>query len=75
MLGATINPADINMIQGTYGSSSLPAVAGNEGVGVIEDPGTSKLKKGDWVIPTKPGFGMYKKLSKKFNKNSFLALL
>jgi len=59
-LGATINPADINMIQGTYGSSSLPAVAGNEGVGVIEDPGTSKLKKGDWVIPTKPGFGTWR---------------
>ena len=58
MLAATINPADMNMIQGTYGSSqSLPAVAGNEGVGVVEEPGSSNFKKGDWVIPAQPGYG------------------
>ena len=60
MLAATINPADINMIQGTYGSTqSLPAVAGIEGVGVVEEPGSSTLKKGDWVIPSQPGYGSY----------------
>lgn len=59
MLAATINPADINMIQGTYGANKeLPAVAGNEGVGVVEDPGSSTtLSKGDWVIPRVPGSG------------------
>lgn len=58
MLAATINPADINMIQGNYGSSmELPAIPGNEGVGVVEDPGSSSFSKGDWVIPSKPGFG------------------
>merc|ERR1712137_57993 len=61
MLAATINPADINMIQGNYGSSQeLPAVAGNEGVGVVEDPGSSSFKRGDWVIPKKPAFGTWR---------------
>ncbi|NJK91371.1 MAG: zinc-dependent alcohol dehydrogenase family protein [Blastochloris sp.] len=34
---APVNPSDLNMIEGTYGiKASLPAVAGNEGVGVVE---------------------------------------
>eukprot|EP00339_Tiarina_fusa_P006034 CAMPEP_0117048558 /NCGR_PEP_ID=MMETSP0472-20121206/33565_1 /TAXON_ID=693140 ORGANISM="Tiarina fusus, Strain LIS" /NCGR_SAMPLE_ID=MMETSP0472 /ASSEMBLY_ACC=CAM_ASM_000603 /LENGTH=284 /DNA_ID=CAMNT_0004761701 /DNA_START=210 /DNA_END=1064 /DNA_ORIENTATION=- len=49
------------MIQGNYGSSApLPAVAGNEGVGIVENPGTSQFQKGDWVIPAKPGFGTWR---------------
>merc|ERR1712137_147313 len=61
MLAATINPADMNMIQGTYGSSqSLPAVAGNEGVGVVVEPGLSSFQKGDWVIPAQPGYGTWR---------------
>lgn len=62
MLAAPINPADINMIQGTYGISaeSFPAVGGNEGVGVVESPGSSQLKKGDWVIPAQPSFGTWR---------------
>ena len=60
MLAAPINPADINIIQGNYGTSTdLPAVAGNEGVGVVEESGSSSLKKGDWVIPSQPGYGIY----------------
>ena len=58
MLAAPINPADINIIQGNYGTiSALPAIAGNEGVGVVEEPGSSSFSKGDWVIPAHPGFG------------------
>lgn len=37
LLQAPINPADINQIQGTYGiKAELPAVPGNEGVGVVK---------------------------------------
>jgi trans-2-enoyl-CoA reductase len=60
MLAAPINPADINMIQGVYGiKPKLPAIGGNEGVGVIEKVGKNvkKLQKGDRVIPANPGFG------------------
>jgi len=36
MIAAPINPADINMIEGTYSiRPKLPAVGGNEGVGRI----------------------------------------
>jgi len=60
MLAAPINPADINLIQGTYGvTPSLPAVGGSEGVGIVEKAGSGVkgLKVGDHVIPTKPSFG------------------
>jgi len=61
MLAAPINPADINMIQGTYGvSATFPAIGGNEGVGVVENPGNSSLRKGDWVIPASAGFGTWR---------------
>lgn len=40
LVQAPINPADINQIQGTYGiKPSLPAVPGNEGVGVVRAVG------------------------------------
>lgn len=45
-----------------YGvTPKLPAVGGNEGVGVVEAVGAKVkgLKQGDWVIPANPasGFG------------------
>ncbi|XP_005058434.1 PREDICTED: trans-2-enoyl-CoA reductase, mitochondrial isoform X3 [Ficedula albicollis] len=60
MLAAPINPADINMIQGTYPLlSPLPAVGGSEGVGEVLEVGRRvvALKPGDWVIPADAGLG------------------
>ena len=42
MLAAPVNPADLNVIEGTYGElPSLPCTIGNEGVGVVERVGDS----------------------------------
>ncbi|CAH1800309.1 unnamed protein product [Owenia fusiformis] len=63
MLAAPINPADINMIQGTYPvKPSLPAVGGNEGVGEVLAVGddVTSFKEGDWVLPSSPGFGTWR---------------
>ncbi|NXA18259.1 MECR protein, partial [Ibidorhyncha struthersii] len=63
MLAAPINPADINMIQGTYAIlSPLPAVGGNEGVGEVLEVGrrVAALKPGDWVIPAGTGLGTWR---------------
>ncbi|XP_042649875.1 enoyl-[acyl-carrier-protein] reductase, mitochondrial [Tyto alba] len=63
MLAAPINPADINMIQGTYAIlSPLPAVGGNEGVGEVLEVGrrVTALKPGDWVIPAVTGLGTWR---------------
>uniref|UniRef100_A0A8C5XA40 Enoyl-[acyl-carrier-protein] reductase, mitochondrial n=1 Tax=Malurus cyaneus samueli TaxID=2593467 RepID=A0A8C5XA40_9PASS len=63
MLAAPINPADINMIQGTYPIlSPLPAVGGNEGVGEVLEvgPRVMALKPGDWVIPADAGLGTWR---------------
>jgi mitochondrial enoyl-[acyl-carrier protein] reductase / trans-2-enoyl-CoA reductase len=54
MLLAPINPSDLNMLEGTYGTQAkLPAVAGNEGVGRVEKVGPSVtcLKTGQLVRP------------------------
>eukprot|EP01095_Lingulamoeba_sp_RSL-Kostka_P003384 TRINITY_DN14370_c0_g1_i1.p1 TRINITY_DN14370_c0_g1~~TRINITY_DN14370_c0_g1_i1.p1 ORF type:complete len:379 (+),score=138.42 TRINITY_DN14370_c0_g1_i1:37-1137(+) len=62
MKAASINPADVNMIQGVYGiKPSLPATGGNEGVGEIESVGANvkNLKVGDVVIPSNPGLGTW----------------
>lgn len=71
-LAASINPADINTIQGTYGSkqpmTSLigtaepSAVPGNEGVFEVVSVGdsSSPLKKGDWVIPAAQQIGTWR---------------
>lgn len=70
-LAAPINPADINTVQGTYGSkpaftsligTSEPSVVpGNEGVfEVVSTGGSSSLKKGDWVIPAIGQFGTWR---------------
>ncbi|KAK9443144.1 Enoyl-[acyl-carrier-protein] reductase [Metarhizium brunneum] len=71
-LAASINPADINTIQGTYGSkqpmTSLigtaepSAVPGNEGVFEVVSVGdsSSPLNKGDWVIPAAQQIGTWR---------------
>lgn len=53
-----VNPADINLIEGTYGvRPPLPAVPGNEGVGIVEaiGEGVSGLEPGDAVVPLTGG--------------------
>ncbi|KAI1894887.1 hypothetical protein AGOR_G00120390 [Albula goreensis] len=63
MLAAPINPSDINMVQGTYAIlPDLPAVGGNEGVGVVQEVGSqvTSLRVGDWVIPRDAGLGTWR---------------
>lgn len=58
-----INPADINLIQGTYGiKPSLPANAGLEGVGEVVEVGNGvqKLKTGDWVLLPGDAWGTWR---------------
>ncbi|MDD5261233.1 MAG: 2-enoyl thioester reductase domain-containing protein [Methylacidiphilales bacterium] len=54
MLYASINPSDINMLEGTYGiKATLPAIAGNEGCGKVLSlgSGVTGFKTGDLVKP------------------------
>uniref|UniRef100_A0A8B9LNT2 Enoyl-[acyl-carrier-protein] reductase, mitochondrial n=1 Tax=Astyanax mexicanus TaxID=7994 RepID=A0A8B9LNT2_ASTMX len=63
MLAAPVNPADINMIQGTYPIlCPLPAVGGNEGLGEVLEVGdeVNTLRPGDWVVPVDAGFGTWR---------------
>lgn len=65
MLMASINPADINQIEGTYAFiPPCPFVGGNEGVGEIVELGgaisRSHLQVGDWVIPSVAGLGTWR---------------
>jgi len=63
LLAAPINPADLNMIEGIYGTKpTLPAVAGQEGVGEVVSVGPSvkDLKVGDRIIPAQPEFGTWR---------------
>ncbi|KAG2467685.1 MECR protein, partial [Polypterus senegalus] len=51
MLAAPVNPADINMIQGTYGIlPSLPAVGGNEGLAEVIEVGNQVTALRTWRI-------------------------
>ncbi|KAL7948174.1 hypothetical protein V8C42DRAFT_313686 [Trichoderma barbatum] len=71
-LAAPVNPADINTIQGTYGSqpsftsligtSDPSAIPGNEGVFEVLSTGdpASPIRKGDWVIPAVAQFGTWR---------------
>ena len=56
MLAAPINPAHINVIQGTYPikPKSFPAVGGTEGIGQVHQVGShvKRLKIGDLVFPS-----------------------
>ena len=55
MLAAPVHKNDKNMIQGNYGHvkpGAMPAIAGIEGLGIVDDLGTKaqgKLKEGDLV--------------------------
>jgi len=69
MVAAPINPADLNIVEGTYGSISgvkskvsFPVVGGNEGVGVVVEAGSEvkNLKINDRVIPGKSGMGTWR---------------
>ncbi|XP_062406520.1 enoyl-[acyl-carrier-protein] reductase, mitochondrial [Sardina pilchardus] len=63
MLAAPINPADINMMQGTYPIlPEFPAVGGNEGVGEVVEVGeeVTSVRVGDWVLPVDAGFGTWR---------------
>ncbi len=54
MLAAPINPADLNVIEGTYGElPPLPATIGNEGAGEVLalGPGVENLRIGQKVLP------------------------
>jgi trans-2-enoyl-CoA reductase len=65
MIAAPVNPSDINQIQGLYPiKPTLPAVGGNEGVGVVTGVGSSvdTVKEGDIVMPIQPGIGTWRTL-------------
>ncbi len=62
MLAAPINPADLNVIEGTYGElPELPATIGNEGVGRVALTGANvtHLQPGQLVLPM--AFGTWTK--------------
>uniref|UniRef100_A0A182IT90 Enoyl-[acyl-carrier-protein] reductase, mitochondrial n=1 Tax=Anopheles atroparvus TaxID=41427 RepID=A0A182IT90_ANOAO len=64
-LGAPINPADINTIQGKYPvKPNFPAVGGNECVGEVVaiggGSGSNHLKIGDRVVPFSTGLGTWR---------------
>lgn len=51
MIAAPLNPADLNYIEGTYGDKpELPAVAGMEGFGLVEESRAPDFSSGDAVI-------------------------
>ncbi|XP_061718635.1 enoyl-[acyl-carrier-protein] reductase, mitochondrial [Cydia pomonella] len=63
MLAAPVNPADINTIQGKYPVKvDLPSIAGNEGVGIVEDVGkkVEGICPGNKIIVTKPVQGTWR---------------
>ncbi|OAA63608.1 Alcohol dehydrogenase superfamily, zinc-type [Niveomyces insectorum RCEF 264] len=71
-LAAPINPADVNIVQGTYGSqptfSSLlgtaepSSVPGSEGCFEVVAVGAevADLRPGDWALPAAPGLGTWR---------------
>ncbi|KAM3965779.1 enoyl-[acyl-carrier-protein] reductase, mitochondrial [Aphomia sociella] len=65
MLAAPVNPADINTIQGKYPVKVvLPSIAGNEGVGIVEDVGKNvkDINPGNKIIITKPVQGTWRNI-------------
>lgn len=72
MKQSSINPADINTIQGVYGvKPSLPFTLGNEGFGCVEQVGSkvTQLKAGDWVIPATNAWGTWRTHAIEEDKN------
>src|SRR5687768_4217360 len=63
MLAAPVSALDLTTVKGTSAAASklisLPAVAGNEGVGVVTQVGksVSSLQVNDHVIPSRLGLG------------------
>jgi len=58
MVCAPINPADLNVMEGTYGTlPKLPAVIGNEAIGVVEAVGSEvrDWAPGDVALPVATG--------------------
>ena len=58
-----VNPADINVLQGTYPiRPPLPATGGGEGVAQIISVGeeVTGLTAGDWVLPARPMTGTWR---------------
>lgn len=73
ILAAPINPSDINQVEGKYPiRPPLPAVGGNEGVGVIREVGgqVKGFARGDWVVPLIAGQGTWRR-SAHFPANSW----
>ncbi|KAK7028867.1 hypothetical protein SK128_002006 [Halocaridina rubra] len=64
MLAATVNPADINTIQGVYAvKPSLPSIPGNEGIGevlVLGKEAEDYFQPGDRVIPRLNAWGTWR---------------
>jgi len=63
MLYAPINPADLNMVTGSYPiTPKLPAVGGSEGLGQVISVGSNvnKLKVGDLVFPLRADMGTWR---------------
>lgn len=64
MEAAPINPADLNIVEGSYGVKppALSAVAGIEGVGSVAAVGSAvkNLKPNDRVVPVSPWFGTWR---------------
>ncbi|KAK6058215.1 GroES-like protein [Cooperia oncophora] len=62
-IASPINPADLNTLQGVYPiKPPLPAVAGNEGFGRVEQvgEGVKAVRVGDHVLPAKSGQGIWR---------------
>lgn len=58
MARAPVNPADLNILEGTYGDApDPPFTPGNEGAGIVESVATDvrNLRRGDWVLPMTRG--------------------
>ncbi len=56
MIAAPVNPADLNVIAGTYGElPALPAVIGNEGAGRVVESRNPGVNIGDLVLPRRVG--------------------
>ena len=61
LVAAPINPADINIIQGKYGTlPNLPANIGNEGLFQVLSSQGENLKEGDFVVPVESGWGTWR---------------
>src|SRR5260370_41813067 len=54
MTAAGVTPLDHTILSGAYPRATAPLILGNEGAGVVEDPGDSSLPAGARVMFTGP---------------------